>query len=224
MRDCFGLLGFRNLVAWTLVDKRVRKCFNGIWYIGTIISYNFQRQWFVVKYCDGTEEYSPSELALIYYSELLPTAVFLAFDLVMPVVAAASVGSLGSPLIVLSAALSMDLPLCSLLDQAAYSVDAQDQLCPLLACLIHAKPAVYRCVVLNPKFPLAGESILIPKTDRQAQKQPCAPYWSADKDLCLARHRELHAHDDVDRPSSSVQVLDTKWVFGLNINTTTCMI
>ncbi len=134
--------------------------------------------------------------------------------------AAAAVGSLGSPLIVLSAALSMDLPLCSLMDQAAYSVDAQDQLCPLLACLIHTKPAVYQHVVLNPKFPLAGESGLIPKTDRQAQKQPCAPYWNANQDLCLARHRELHAHDDVYCPSSSVQVLDTKWVFNLKINTT----
>ena len=26
--DCFGLPCFRNLVAWNLVDKRVRKCFN----------------------------------------------------------------------------------------------------------------------------------------------------------------------------------------------------
>jgi hypothetical protein len=34
----------------------------------------------------------------------------------------------------------------------------------------------------------------------------------------------LHAHDDVDRPSSSVQVLDTRWVFNLKINTTTRMI
>ncbi len=65
--------------------------------------------------------YSP-ELALIYYSELLPTAFFLAFALVVPVVAAAFAGSLGSPLIVLSAALSVDLPLCSLMDQAAYVV------------------------------------------------------------------------------------------------------
>jgi len=94
----------------------------------------------------------------------------------------------------------------------------------VLACMIHAKPAVYRKVVLNPIFPLAGESVLIPKTDRQAQQQPCAPYWNADKELCLARHRELNAHDDVDRPSSSVQVLDTKWVFDLKINTTTRMI
>ena len=70
---------------------------------------------------------------------------------------------------------------------------------------------MYRRVVLNPKFPLAGESVLIPKTDRQAQKQPCAPYWNADKELCLARHRELQAHDDVDHPSSSVQVLDTEF-------------
>ena len=83
---------------------------------------------------------------------------------------------------------------------------------------------MYRKVVLNPIFPLAGESVLIPKTDRQAQKQPCAPYWNADKELCLARHRELNAHDDVDRPSPSVQVLDTKWGFDLKINTTTRMI
>jgi hypothetical protein len=53
---------------------------------------------------------------------ILPTAFFLAFDLVVPVVAAASAGSSGSPLIVLSAALSVDLPLCSLMDQAAYVV------------------------------------------------------------------------------------------------------
>jgi hypothetical protein len=224
VRDCFGLLGFRNLVAWTLVDKRVRKCFNGTWYIGTIVSYNLQRQWFAVKYCDGTEEYSPSELAVIYYSELLPSAFFLAFDLAVPIVAAAHVGSVCSPLTVLSGEVSVNLELCSLLDQVAYSVDAQNQLTPILACMIHAKPAVYRKVVVNPLFPLAGESVLIPKTDRQAQKQPCAPYWNADKELCLARHRELHAHDDVDRPSPSVQVLDTKWVFDLKINTTTRMI
>ncbi len=110
----------------------------------------------------------------------------------------------------LSAALSVDPKMCSLLDQAAYSVDAQDQLSPVLACLIYAKPAVYRTVVLNPLFPLAGEWVLIPKTDKQAQKQPCAPYWNADKELCLARHCELNAHDNVDCPSPSVQVLDTK--------------
>uniref|UniRef100_A0A7S0MSU5 Reverse transcriptase Ty1/copia-type domain-containing protein n=1 Tax=Cryptomonas curvata TaxID=233186 RepID=A0A7S0MSU5_9CRYP len=90
--------------------------------------------------------------------------------------------------------------------------------------MIHAKPAVFRSVVPNPLFPLAGDSVLIPKTDQQAQKQPCAPYWNADKELCLARHRELHAHDDVDRPDASVQVLDTKWVFDLKINSTTRMI
>ncbi len=56
--DCFGLLGFRNLVDWTLVDKHVRKWFIDTWYIGIIVSYNLQRQWFAVKYCDGTEEYS----------------------------------------------------------------------------------------------------------------------------------------------------------------------
>ena len=68
--------------------------------------------------------------------------------------------------------------------------------------MIHAKPAVYRKVVLNPIFPLAGESVLIPKTDCQAQQQPCAPYWKADKELCLVRNGELHAHDGVDRPST----------------------
>jgi hypothetical protein len=159
-------------------------------------------------------------LALIYYSELLPTAFFLALDLVVPVVAATHAGSLCSLIMALSAALSVDPKMCSLLDQAAYSVDAQDQLSPVLAFLISAKPAVYRTVALNPLFPLAGESVLIPKTDKQAQKQPCAPYWNADKELCLARHHELHAHDDVDRPSPSVQVLDSKWVFDLKINTT----
>ena len=163
-------------------------------------------------------------MAVIYYSELLPSAFFLAFDLAVPIVAAAHVGSVCSPLTVLSGEVSVNLELCSLLDQVAYSVDAQNQLTPILACMIHAKPAVYRKVVVNPLFPLAGESVLIPKTDRQAQKQPCAPYWNADKELCLARHRELHAHDDVDRPSPSVQVLDTKWVFDLKINTTTRMI
>ncbi len=44
VRDCFGLPCFRNLVAWNLVDKRVRKCFKGTWYIGTIYSYKLQRQ------------------------------------------------------------------------------------------------------------------------------------------------------------------------------------
>jgi hypothetical protein len=50
---------------------------------------NLQRQWFAVKYCDGVEEYSPSELAIIYYSELLPSAFFLAFDIAVPAVAVA---------------------------------------------------------------------------------------------------------------------------------------
>ncbi len=46
VRDCFGLPCFRNLVAWNLVDKRVRKCFYGTWYIGTVHSYKLQRQRF----------------------------------------------------------------------------------------------------------------------------------------------------------------------------------
>ncbi len=212
-------------MAWILVNKRARKCFNGTWYIGTIISYNLQRQWFAVNYSDGTEEYSPSELVLIYYAELLPSAFFMAFDVALPVAVALHAGSLCTPLILSPRVASVAL--CSLMGQAAYSVDAQDQLGSALACMIHAKPAVYRSVVLNPNFPLAGESVLIPKTDHQgdqAQKQPIASYWNADKELCLARHRELHAHDDVNRPSASVQVLDTKWVFDIKINITTRMI
>ena len=34
----------------------------------------------------------------------------------------------------------------------------------------------------------------------------------------------MHAHDDFDRSSPSIQVLDTKWVFDLKINTATRMI
>jgi hypothetical protein len=58
VRDCFGLPCFRNLVAWNLVVKRVCKCFNGTWYIGTVHSYQLQRQWFAVKSSDGLDEYS----------------------------------------------------------------------------------------------------------------------------------------------------------------------
>ncbi len=48
-------------------------------------------------------------------------------------------------------------------------------------------------------FALAGESVLIAKTDQQAQEEPCAFHWNADRE-CPARHRELHAHDDLERP------------------------
>ena len=61
-------------------------------------------------------------------------------------------------------------------------------------------------------------------TDRQAQRQPCAPYWNDAKDICLARHVKLHAHDDVDCPADSVQVLSTIWVFDLKIYSVTRMI
>ncbi len=47
-------------------------------------------------------------------------------------------------------------------------------------------------------FSLAGESLFIPKTDQQAQKQPSASYLNADTELFLARHCELHAYDDID--------------------------
>jgi hypothetical protein len=70
-------------LSWNLVNKSVRKCFNGTWYIGTVQSYKLQRQWFAVTSSDGMEEYSPPHLALICYSELHPSAFFLAFDLVV---------------------------------------------------------------------------------------------------------------------------------------------
>jgi hypothetical protein len=85
----------------------------------------------------------------------------------------------------------------------------------MLACRIHAKPAVFRSGVLNPFCPLAEESVFIPKIDQQAEKQPCASDWSADKVLCLARHRGLHAYADVARLTSFVQAIDANWVFAL---------
>ena len=227
VRDCFGVIGFRNLVAWTLVNKRVRKCFDGTWYIGTIVSFNLQRQWFAVRYSDGTEEYTASELALIYYSDVLPRSFFMAFDISVPAALVIAANCLSDEL---QTALCPCVPespvqsVASLLTEVGYSVGAEDKLSPLLACLIHAKPAVRRSVVPNIRFPLAGDSVLIPMTDRQAQQQPCAPYWNTAKEVCLAQHMELHAHDDVDRPADSVQVLDTKWVFDLKINSVTRMI
>ncbi len=53
----------------------------------TTLSYHLQRKWFAVKYCDEIEEYSPAEMALIYYSELLPTLFFLKFDFSVHVMA-----------------------------------------------------------------------------------------------------------------------------------------
>jgi hypothetical protein len=67
------------------------------------------------------------------------------------------------------------------------------------------------------------ELVCIPKTVGQAQKQQCAPCWNAVKELGLARHRELHTHDDADRTYTSFQVLDTKWAFDLKIDTTNHM-
>ena len=72
-------------------------------------------------------------------------------------------------------------------------------------------------VVLNPLFPLATSPVLIPRNDKQAQQDKCAVYWNASKSVCLDRHAELNAHNDVDRPDPSVQILDTKWVFDLKV-------
>jgi hypothetical protein len=114
--------------------------------------------------------------------------------------------------------------LSALFGGVAYSATAADQLYPVLACLVNSKSAIYRTVVSNPQFPLAGTQVLIPKTDLQAQQQPCAVYWNASKTVCLDRHHELNAHCNVDCPDASVQVLDTKWVFDLKVCPQTRMI
>jgi len=224
VRDCFGIIGFQNLVAWTLVNKRVCTCFD----IGTIVSINFQCQWFAVLCCDGAEEYSAFELALIFYLDVLPHSFFMVFDIAVP-----------AALVIVTPCLSDDfqtalcscmlkspvLLVASLLTEMDNSVGAEDKLSPLLACLIHTEPAVCQCVVPNTRENLDGYSVLSTMTDRQAQKQPCAPYWNSAKDICLTRHVELHAHVDVDCPAAdSVLVLSTFWVFYLKINSVTRMI
>ena len=84
-----------------------------------------QRQRFAVKSSGGLEEYSPSALALAYYSELHPSAFFLAFHLVMLIMVALHAGSFCSPFLFSSGADSFDPALCSLIEQAAYSITAQ---------------------------------------------------------------------------------------------------
>jgi hypothetical protein len=151
--------------------------------------------------------HSPSDLALIYYYELHPSAFFLAFHLVMLIMVALHAGSFCSPFLfsLVQIPLILHCVHCSLIDQAAHLITAQEQLRPMLARRIHDKPAVYHRVVFNSFCPLAGESVFIPKIDQQAEKQPCASDWNADKELCLARHRELHDYADVARPTSSGQ-------------------
>ncbi len=117
---------FRNLVAWNFVDKCVCKWFNGTWYTGTVHSYKLQREWFEVKSSDGLEDYSSSDLALIYYSELHPSAFFLAVDLVMLVMVALHAGSFCSPFFFSPGADSFDPAMCFLIEQAAYSITALD--------------------------------------------------------------------------------------------------
>jgi hypothetical protein len=89
-----------NPVAWTLIHKHFCKCFRCTWYIGNALSYHLQRKWFAVKYCDEIEEYLPAELALIYFSDLLPTLFFLKFDFSVHVMAEAYTGLLCSPFFV----------------------------------------------------------------------------------------------------------------------------
>jgi len=227
VRDCFGLVGFRNMVGWTLVQHRVRKCFSGKWFIGVITGYKKREMWFIVEYSDGIEEYTAAELSTIYFSGSLSKAFYMAFDVPMGIgrIAVASLG--------LHSGIDYDwtlnphhpigpgskpVSLASLMHDAAYSVDAVDALSPLFACINVAKSAIYRTVAPNPQFPLASSPVLVPKTDKQAQQQDCAEYWNAAKARCLDRHAQLCAHDDVSHPPAGVQVLDTKWVFDLKLN------
>ena len=213
VRDCFGVSGFRNMVGWLLVNNRVRKCFDGTWHIGIIRSFNLRQQWFVIQYSDGLEEYTPSEVALVYFGNVLPRAFYMAFEIDLPL----GLVAVGPNLSTSPAPVEFPKAVSVCFSDIAFSATAGDELHPILACLVSPKMPIYRTVVHSPLFPLAGPQVLIPATDRQAQQQVCAPYWNASKNVCLNRHRELNAHTDVDRPDSSVQVLNTKWVFDLKI-------
>jgi hypothetical protein len=191
VRDCFGISAFRHLVAWTLINKRVRKCFDNAWHLGTIRSFNLRKAWFVIQYSDGVEEYTPSEIAMIFFGEPLSNVFYTAFNLALLV--ALNVFTVPLPDDFALEAHSMThTAVSALFGGIAYSATAGDQLSPVLAYMV-----------------------LVPKTDNQAQHQACAVYWNASKTVCLDRHRELNAHSNVDRPDASVQVLDTKWVFDL---------
>ena len=151
----------------------------------------------------------------------------LAFDIVQP-----------SELVAANAALSADFDLdCNLqprgfpvksvsafISKVGSSVNAANQLYPILGCLVNPKPPVYRIVVPNPLFPRADSPVLIPRNDKHAQQNKCAVYWNASKTVCLKRHAELNAHNYVDRSDPLVQILDTKWVFDLKICPETRMI
>jgi hypothetical protein len=83
VRDCFGISAFRHLVAWTLINKRVRKCFDNAWHLGTIRSFNLRKAWFVIQYSDGVEEYTRSEIAMIFFGELLSNVFYMAFNIAL---------------------------------------------------------------------------------------------------------------------------------------------
>jgi hypothetical protein len=212
---------FQNLVVLVLVNQSVCKCFNSSWNIWTIHSYR-PRLWFADQYSGGSAEFSDYDFDNL---RLLPSQLFNSSNLTVSAGVTLHAEFFCSPLIFqpgLSGIIFVDL--CSLLGQAVYCVDAQDHLGSVLSCMIHVKPTAYCFVVLNSLFPLARESMFIPKTDQQAQKQPHASYLNTDTELFLARHCELHAYDDIDCPSSSVQMLDTKWLFDCNKNSSFHMI
>ncbi len=158
------------------------------------------------------------EMALMYYSELLPTVFFLKFDFSVHVMAEEHTALLCYSFFVTSGANSAYLEFYSLQEASSSSVDAQDQLdFPDLTCMIHANPADYNSVVLNQLFPLAGE-VLLPKADCPIQTQ-CDSFWNDDKELCLPGHCDFYACDAVDSSSSHVQVLDANLQGVFNSNT-----
>jgi hypothetical protein len=98
-------------------------------------------QWFEIQYSDGTEGYFPSELALIYYSEQLPSALLMAFDVALPAAVALHARTICSSLTVFPGAVSGSASPGSLINQAAYSFEAQIHIGSVIACpsLLHAK-------------------------------------------------------------------------------------
>jgi hypothetical protein len=114
------------------------------------------------------EEYTPSEIAMIFFGEPLSIAVYMAFNIALPV--ALNVFTVPLPDDFASEAHSMThTAVTALFGGIACSATEGDQLSLVLACMVNPKPAIYRTVVLSPQFPLAGTQVFVPKTDKQAQ-------------------------------------------------------
>jgi hypothetical protein len=65
------------------VNKRVCKCFDNAWHLGTIRSFNLRQAWFVIQYSDGVNNYIPSEIAMIFFGEPLSNAFYMAFNIAL---------------------------------------------------------------------------------------------------------------------------------------------